>query len=54
MQNKMDPEGLGIILLGVFLEEFFHEQDIEETPEKFVVYHYNGLARSCPEQQVRW
>ncbi|XP_064647903.1 ubiquitin carboxyl-terminal hydrolase MINDY-3-like [Lineus longissimus] len=54
MQSKMDPEGLGIILLGVFLEEFFPELDREETPEKFLVYHYNGLERSCPDKQVKY
>lgn len=26
MKNKLDPEGLGIILLGTFLQEFFPEQ----------------------------
>lgn len=26
MKNKLDPEGLGIILLGPFLQEFFPDQ----------------------------
>lgn len=28
MKTKLDPEGLGIILLGPFLQEFFPEQVI--------------------------
>lgn len=26
IKNKLDPEGLGIILLGPFLQEFFPDQ----------------------------
>lgn len=29
MKNKLDPEGLGIILLGPFLQEFFPDQVTE-------------------------
>ncbi len=28
MKSKLDPEGLGIILLGQFLQEFFPDQVI--------------------------
>lgn len=31
MKTKLDPEGLGIILLGPFLQEFFPEQVINIT-----------------------
>lgn len=31
MKTKLDPEGLGIILLGPFLQEFFPEQVISST-----------------------
>ncbi|XP_041421814.1 ubiquitin carboxyl-terminal hydrolase MINDY-3 isoform X2 [Xenopus laevis] len=45
MKTKLDPEGLGIILLGPFLVEFFLEQS-SKVPESFTVYHYNGLRQS--------
>ncbi|XP_029392145.1 ubiquitin carboxyl-terminal hydrolase MINDY-3 isoform X3 [Mus pahari] len=45
MKNKLDPEGLGIILLGPFLQEFFPDQG-SSGPESFTVYHYNGLKQS--------
>ncbi|KAI6074518.1 Ubiquitin carboxyl-terminal hydrolase FAM188A isoform X2 [Aix galericulata] len=45
MKTKLDPEGLGIILLGPFLQEFFPEQD-SRVSESFTVYHYNGLKQS--------
>lgn len=31
MKTKLDPEGLGIILLGPFLQEFFPEQVISAS-----------------------
>lgn len=51
MTKKLDPENLGIILLNAFLEEFFPEEK-SPMPDTFIVYHYNGLARSCPEGKV--
>ena len=52
MKRKLDPEGLGIILLNAFMDEFFPEKPL--TPDTFILYHYNGLARSCFENKVRF
>lgn len=51
MKNKLDSENLGIILLSNFMEEFFPNER-SSLPEKFIVYHYNGLKRSCPDRKV--
>ncbi|KAM9165577.1 ubiquitin carboxyl-terminal hydrolase MINDY-3 isoform 2-T2 [Pangshura tecta] len=53
MKTKLDPEGLGIILLGPFLQEFFPEQD-SRVPESFTVYHYNGLKQSNYNEKVMY
>ncbi|XP_062900194.1 ubiquitin carboxyl-terminal hydrolase MINDY-3 isoform X1 [Mobula hypostoma] len=53
MKNKLDPEGLGIILLGTFLQEFFPEQE-STIPESFTVYHYNGLKQSNHNEKVMY
>ncbi|XP_078005800.1 ubiquitin carboxyl-terminal hydrolase MINDY-3 [Phascolarctos cinereus] len=53
MKNKLDPEGLGIILLGPFLQEFFPDQD-SSVPESFTVYHYNGLKQSNYNEKVMY
>ncbi|KAM8966726.1 ubiquitin carboxyl-terminal hydrolase MINDY-3 [Pelodytes ibericus] len=53
MKTKLDPEGLGIILLGPFLQEFFPEQG-SKVPESFSVYHYNGLKQSNHNEKVTY
>ncbi|OCT75655.1 hypothetical protein XELAEV_18030839mg, partial [Xenopus laevis] len=53
MKTKLDPEGLGIILLGPFLVEFFLEQS-SKVPESFTVYHYNGLRQSNHNEKVAY
>ncbi|XP_040290491.1 ubiquitin carboxyl-terminal hydrolase MINDY-3 isoform X1 [Bufo bufo] len=53
MKTKLDPEGLGIILLGPFLQEFFPEQG-SKIPESFSVYHYNGLRQSNHYEKVAY
>ncbi|KAJ6666707.1 hypothetical protein lerEdw1_020431 [Lerista edwardsae] len=53
MKTKLDPEGLGIILLGPFLQEFFPEQD-SKVQESFPVYHYNGLKQSNYNEKVMY
>ncbi|XP_015860002.1 ubiquitin carboxyl-terminal hydrolase MINDY-3 isoform X3 [Peromyscus maniculatus bairdii] len=53
VKNKLDPEGLGIILLGPFLQEFFPEQG-SSGPESFTVYHYNGLKQSNYNEKVMY
>ncbi|XP_029444682.1 ubiquitin carboxyl-terminal hydrolase MINDY-3 [Rhinatrema bivittatum] len=53
MKIKLDPEGLGIILLNPFLQEFFPEQD-SRVPESFTVYHYNGLKQSNYNEKVMY
>ncbi|KAG8443184.1 hypothetical protein GDO86_011840 [Hymenochirus boettgeri] len=53
MKTKLDPEGLGIILLGPFLQEFFPEQSFK-VPESFSVFHYNGLRQSNHKEKVAY
>ncbi|XP_026638888.1 ubiquitin carboxyl-terminal hydrolase MINDY-3 isoform X2 [Microtus pennsylvanicus] len=53
IKNKLDPEGLGIILLGPFLQEFFPDQG-SSGPESFTVYHYNGLKQSNYNEKVMY
>uniref|UniRef100_A0A3Q4H833 Ubiquitin carboxyl-terminal hydrolase MINDY n=1 Tax=Neolamprologus brichardi TaxID=32507 RepID=A0A3Q4H833_NEOBR len=51
--SKLDPENLGIILLGPFLLEFFPDQD-SGIPDSFPVYHYNGLKQSNHKERVEY
>lgn len=53
MKSKLDPESLGIILLGPFLLEFFPDQD-SGIPDSFPVYHYNGLKQSNHNEKVSY
>ena len=52
VREKLDPEQLGIILLNNFMEEFFPEERDNYLPESFILYHYNGLKRSCVANKV--
>uniref|UniRef100_A0A8D3BC91 Ubiquitin carboxyl-terminal hydrolase MINDY n=1 Tax=Scophthalmus maximus TaxID=52904 RepID=A0A8D3BC91_SCOMX len=53
VKSKLDPESLGIILLGPFLLEFFPNQD-SGIPDSFPVYHYNGLKQSNHNERVEY
>ncbi|EZA49363.1 ubiquitin carboxyl-terminal hydrolase MINDY-3 homolog [Ooceraea biroi] len=53
MRKKLDNENLGIILLASFMDEFFPEEPCM-CPDTFVLYHYNGLQRSNPENRVKY
>uniref|UniRef100_A0AAQ4R2X2 Ubiquitin carboxyl-terminal hydrolase MINDY n=1 Tax=Gasterosteus aculeatus aculeatus TaxID=481459 RepID=A0AAQ4R2X2_GASAC len=53
VKSKLDPENLGIILLGPFLLEFFPDQD-SGIPDSFPVYHYNGLKQSNHNERVEY
>lgn len=44
MRTKLDPDGMGIILSPLFLEEFYPEER-PNYPDTFTLFHYNGLAR---------
>ena len=52
MKDKLDSENLGIITRSSFLEEFYPGETTPEIPKSFILYHYNGLARSCPDNKV--
>lgn len=52
MSKKLDPEGLGIILLNAFMDEFFPEEK-RSTPDTFELTHYNGIPKSNVEDKVR-
>ncbi|RXM29226.1 Protein FAM188A [Acipenser ruthenus] len=53
MKSKLDPEGLGIILQGPFLQEFFPDKS-SVIPDSFPVYHYNGLKQSNHNEKVMY
>uniref|UniRef100_A0A3Q3JE91 Ubiquitin carboxyl-terminal hydrolase MINDY n=2 Tax=Monopterus albus TaxID=43700 RepID=A0A3Q3JE91_MONAL len=53
VKSKLDPESLGIILLGPFLLEFFPDQD-SGIPDSFPIYHYNGLKQSNYNERVEY
>ena len=44
MKSKLDPDSLGIILLPMFLDEFYPED--KPLPDSFTLYHYNGLCKA--------
>ena len=44
MRGRLDPDGLGIVLLPQFLDEFYPEE--RPGPDTFTLLHYNGLVRS--------
>ena len=43
MEQKLDPDNLGIVLLFAFMDEFF-PNDLKRTPDVFTLWHYNGLS----------
>ncbi|XP_025411285.1 ubiquitin carboxyl-terminal hydrolase MINDY-3 isoform X2 [Sipha flava] len=53
MSTKLDSEGLGIILMPSFMDEFFSEQETR-TPDVFMLFHYNGQPRSNPNSKVTY
>ncbi|XP_063930447.1 ubiquitin carboxyl-terminal hydrolase MINDY-3 homolog [Zophobas morio] len=53
MRKKLDPENLGIILLNSFMDEFFPKED-NPMPDLFSIVHYNGLAQSNLDGQIRY
>lgn len=52
MQKRLDPEGLGIILMNSFMDEFFSDSDRPSLPDSFELLHYNGIPGSNDNQQV--
>lgn len=52
MLRKLDAEGLGIILLNAFMDEFFPE-DERSMPDTFDLMHYNGIPGSNDGHKVR-
>jgi hypothetical protein len=53
MKRRLDPENLGIILLNSFMDEFFPRED-NPMPDLFSLVHYNGLAQSNLDGQIRY
>ncbi|XP_054729030.1 ubiquitin carboxyl-terminal hydrolase MINDY-3 homolog [Anastrepha obliqua] len=53
MQKRLDPEGLHIILLNAFMDEFF-PQEKRSTPDTFDLMHYNGIPGSNEGNKVRY
>ncbi|XP_050299824.1 ubiquitin carboxyl-terminal hydrolase MINDY-3 homolog isoform X2 [Anthonomus grandis grandis] len=53
MKKKLDSEGLGIILLNAFMDEFFPKEE-SSTPDMFTLVHYNGLPQSNINGQVQY
>lgn len=52
VKQQLDTENLGIITQAAFLNEFYPESEQQIIPDTFVVYHYNGLARSNQDNEV--
>nr|XP_039250604.1 ubiquitin carboxyl-terminal hydrolase MINDY-3-like [Styela clava] len=52
IQEKLDPEELGVILQSKFLNEFFADDDKKSVPDSFLVLHYNGLTQSSQDSKV--
>jgi len=50
MKSRLDPDSLGIVLLPLFLEEFYPEE--KRGPDSFTLYHYNGLVRNGDSSPV--
>ncbi|XP_065364007.1 ubiquitin carboxyl-terminal hydrolase MINDY-3 homolog [Calliphora vicina] len=53
MQRRLDPEGLGIILLNAFMDEFFPLEK-RSTPDTFDLMHYNGIPGSNEGNKVHY
>ncbi|XP_065173162.1 ubiquitin carboxyl-terminal hydrolase MINDY-3 homolog [Atheta coriaria] len=53
MRRKLDSENLGIILLNAFMHEFYPLEE-RSTPDTFQLVHYNGLAQSNYDGQVKY
>jgi hypothetical protein len=43
MEQKLDPENLGIVTIFTFMDEFF-PCETNSTPDVFTLWHYNGLS----------
>ena len=52
IQEKLDPEQLGIVTLSSFMSEFFPADVTEATVSSYEIFHYNGLPRSHPDNKV--
>lgn len=53
MKEKLDSEGLGIILVTSFMEEFFpRDKNDNDKPKTFPLCHYNGIKRSNDSNNV--
>lgn len=51
MEERLDPEGLGVVLLHAFMEEFY-PHEVNSTPDVFTLWHYNGLSCSNTNAKV--
>ncbi|GAB1601101.1 ubiquitin carboxyl-terminal hydrolase MINDY-3-like [Argonauta hians] len=54
VRSKLDSENLGIITLNSFMQEFYPDVGSQGCPNHFIVFHYNGLSRSCPQTKVSY
>ena len=52
IKRQLDNENLGIITKVAFLNEFYPDTEPNYIPDKFIVYHYNGLSRSNQDNEV--
>lgn len=54
MKSRVDEEGLGIIMLSKFMEEFFPNEKAEKSANKFTIFHVNCLARPSSGNKVEF
>ncbi|XP_023336532.1 ubiquitin carboxyl-terminal hydrolase MINDY-3 isoform X1 [Eurytemora carolleeae] len=52
MKDRVDPDGLGLVLMPLFLEEFFPEFQ-GGAPDSFTLYHYNGLSKTGSGEYIK-
>lgn len=53
MEEKLDPEGLGVVLLHAFMDEFY-PHEVNSTPDVFTLWHYNGLSCSNANAKIEY
>lgn len=53
MLSELDPDRMGVILYHRFVEAFSNSDQSYSPPDTFLLYHYNGLESSCPQNKVR-
>ncbi|KAK4304286.1 hypothetical protein Pmani_023759 [Petrolisthes manimaculis] len=54
MLSELDPDRMGVILYHRFVEAFSNSDQSYSPPDTFLLYHYNGLESSCPQNKIQY